>query len=55
MANPRDALSDLPVLGVKVVVVVVVTMLTLNRRSCMLKVCFWRNIMAVRRAIVPGS
>jgi hypothetical protein len=32
MANPRDALSELSVFGVKVVVV---TMLTLNRRSCM--------------------
>jgi hypothetical protein len=45
MANPRDVPSELSVLAVKVVVV---TMLTLNRRSCMLKVCFWRNIMAVR-------
>jgi hypothetical protein len=31
--------------GVKVVAV---TMLTLNRRPYMLRVCFWRNIMAVR-------
>jgi hypothetical protein len=48
MANPRDALSELSVLGVEGGrLPVVATMLTLNKRSCMLKVCSG-DIMAVR-------